>query len=274
MSSDLATLTHAVAEIAARAASAILEVYRSDFAIEHKDDRSPLTAADLAAHHVITHGLNALTPGWPVLSEESAAIGWSERSTWRRYWLVDPLDGTREFIRRNGEFTVNIALIEEHRPVLGIVQTPVTGDLASAWQGGGSWLARGGAAPMRLVTRRRPSTLIVAGSRSHASQREAAMLQRLGTHEKHPLGSSLKFVRIAGGEADLYLRLGATSEWDTAAAQCVLDQAGGAVLDLAGNRLTYNARDTLINPEFVAFGDANADWSALFGPGQRSKSAS
>ncbi|MGA9421464.1 MAG: 3'(2'),5'-bisphosphate nucleotidase CysQ [Rhodanobacteraceae bacterium] len=273
MSVDLAALARSVADIAARAATAILDVYRGDFAVDHKDDRSPLTAADLAAHRIIAQGLDALTPGWPVLSEESAAIGWPERSKWQRYWLVDPLDGTREFVRRNGEFTVNIALIEQHRPVLGIVQTPVTGDLASAWRGGGSWLTRAGAAPVRLTTRRRPATLIVAGSRSHASDRETAMLGQLGAYERQPLGSSLKFVRIAAGEADLYLRLGATSEWDTAAGQCVLEEAGGAVLDLAGNRLSCNARDTLINPEFVAVGDTTADFSALFEPGQRSKTA-
>ncbi|HET6545884.1 MAG TPA: 3'(2'),5'-bisphosphate nucleotidase CysQ [Rhodanobacteraceae bacterium] len=264
MSEDLADLARAVADIAARAAREILEVYRGEFEVGHKLDRSPLTAADLAAHHVIMDGLDALTPDWPVLSEESAAVGWRARSAWQRYWLVDPLDGTREFVRRNGEFTVNIALIEAHRPVLGVVQTPVTGEVACAWRGGGSWLTRVGAAPVRLATRRRPSPLIVAGSRSHASGRETTLLQRLGGCEKRPLGSSLKFVRIAAAEADLYLRLGATSEWDTAAGQCVLEEAGGAVLDLAGNPLTYNARDALINPEFVAVGDRQADWSALF----------
>ncbi len=264
MTEDLGELAHAVEAIAVHAAAAILEVYREDFSVQQKDDRSPLTAADLAAHRVIVHGLNALTPDWPVLSEESAAIGWTARSNWQRYWLVDPLDGTREFVRRNGEFTVNIALIEQHRPILGVVQTPVSGDLACAWRGGGSWLAREGGAPMRITTRPRPSQLVVAGSRSHGSEREVAMLQRLGTYEKQPLGSSLKFIRIAAGEADVYLRLGATSEWDTAAGQCVLEQAGGAVLDLNGNPLTYNARDSLINPEFVAVGDAAADWTTLF----------
>ncbi|HEY0179202.1 MAG TPA: 3'(2'),5'-bisphosphate nucleotidase CysQ, partial [Dokdonella sp.] len=239
----------------------------SDFAVEQKDDRSPLTAADLASHHLIIEALGALTPDVPVLSEESAGISWDARSHWSRYWLVDPLDGTREFVKRNGEFTVNIALIDRHRPVLGVVQRPVGGELASAWDGGGAWLAESpGAPPRRLATRPRPAPLVVAGSRSHASPREDALLARLGDRSKLPLGSSLKFVRIAAAEADLYLRLGATSEWDTAAGQCVVEQAGGAVLDLAGRVLTYNARESLTNPEFFAVGDRAADWSALLEP--------
>jgi 3'(2'), 5'-bisphosphate nucleotidase len=265
MSDDIAALARSAGEIAVRAAAAILEVYRSDFAVEHKDDRSPLTAADLAAHTIIVAALGALTPGLPILSEESAAIAWSERSRWTRYWLVDPLDGTREFVKRNGEFTVNIALIDEHRPVLGIVQTPVSGELACAWQGGGAWLAdAAGGKARRLGTRRRASPLMVAGSRSHASEHEASLLARLGPCAKMSLGSSLKFVRIAAAEADLYLRLGPTSEWDTAAGQCVLEQAGGAVLDFSGRPFRYNTRESLLNPDFLALGDREADWSALF----------
>ena len=265
MSDDLAGLAPEVAALAERAAKAILDVYDSDFAVQHKDDRSPLTAADLAAHHVIVDGLAALTPDIPVLSEESAGIAWSTRSTWTRYWLVDPLDGTREFVKRNGEFTVNIALIEDHRPLLGVVQQPVGGELAVAWRGGGAWIGRPGEKARRVTTRKRASPLVVVGSRSHASEREAGMLARLGHHAKLPMGSSLKFLRIASAEADLYLRLGPTSEWDTAAGQCVLEEAGGAVLDLRGARLRYNARESLINPDFVAIGDPDAEWSALFG---------
>ena len=264
MSDDLERLARAAGDIAQRAAAVIIDVYQTDFAVERKDDASPLTAADLAAHRVIVEGLGALTPQWPVLSEESAAIDWSERSRWARYWLVDPLDGTREFVKRNGEFTVNIALIDGHRPMLGIVQTPVTGELACAWEGGGAWLARAGEKSRRIGTRQRGSPLIVAGSRSHASDHEANLLGRLGPCAKMALGSSLKFVRIAAAEADLYLRLGPTGEWDTAAGQCVLEQAGGAVLDFDGRPLTYNARESLTNPDFLAVGDRDADWSALF----------
>jgi len=263
MSADLERLARGAGDIARRAAAAILEVYGSDFAVEHKDDHSPLTAADLAAHRVIVAGLNALAPELPVLSEESADIPWSERSRWTRYWLVDPLDGTREFIKRNGEFTVNIALIDDHRPVAGIVQTPVTGELACAWEGGGTWMTDADGKSRRVCTRRRGSPLIVAGSRSHASEHETDLLARLGPCAKLPLGSSLKFVRIAAADADLYLRLGPTSEWDTAAGQCVLEQAGGAVLDFAGRPFRYNTRDSLLNPDFFAVGDRDADWAAL-----------
>jgi len=262
MSASLERLARGAGEIAQRAAAAILEVYRTDFSVERKDDCSPLTAADLAAHRVIADGLAALTPELPVLSEESAAVDWSERSRWRRYWLVDPLDGTREFVKRNGEFTVNIALIDEHRPLIGVVQTPVSGELACAWEGGGAWLDVDGKL-RRIGTRRRASPLVVACSRSHASEHENGLLARLGACARMPLGSSLKFVRIAAAEADLYLRLGPTSEWDTAAGQCVLEQAGGAVLDFDGRPLRYNTRESLLNPDFFAVGEREADWSAL-----------
>jgi 3'(2'), 5'-bisphosphate nucleotidase len=154
-------------------------------------------------------------------------------------------------------------LIDDHRPVLGIVQAPVSGELAYAWEGGGTWLSMPGEKARRIGTRRRPSPLVVAGSRSHASEYEAALLGRLGPCAKLPMGSSLKFVRIAAAEADLYLRLGPTSEWDTAAGQCVLEQAGGAVLDFDGRPFRYNTRESLLNPDFFAVGDREADWSAL-----------
>ncbi len=264
MSVDLAGLAPKIAHLAERAAAAILDVYESDFAVEQKDDRSPLTAADLASHHLIVEGLGALTPDVPVLSEESAGISWDARSRWSRYWLVDPLDGTREFVKRNGEFTVNIALIEDHVPVLSVVQQPVGGELAAAWRGGGAWIGKPGEKAQRVKTRKRQSPLVVAGSRSHASERETELLARLGHCAKLPMGSSLKFLRIAAAQADLYIRLGPTSEWDTAAGQCVLAEAGGAVLDLRGEPLRYNTRESLINPDFVAIGDPDADWSALF----------
>ena len=253
-----------VRSLACRAGAAILEVYEGEFHVERKDDRSPLTAADLAAHHLIVDGLRALTPDLPVLSEESAGVPWEERSRWTRYWLVDPLDGTREFVKRNGEFTVNIALIDDHRPVLGVVQVPVSGLVAWAVSGQGAWQVVADGEPQRLRTRARAEPLVVAGSRSHGDARQASLLDRVGPHELVPLGSSLKFLRIAAGEADLYLRLGPTSEWDTAAAQCVLEEAGGAVLDLDGRPLACNMRDSLLNPEFFACGDPRTDWARLF----------
>jgi 3'(2'), 5'-bisphosphate nucleotidase len=251
-----------IALLARRAGEAILEVYGSDFAVNRKDDASPVTAADLAAQRVIVEGLSDMTADIPVVSEEALIPSWDVRRAWSRYWLVDPLDGTREFVKRNGEFTVNIALIENHRPVLGVVLAPVTGDLYAAANGLGAYREPvEGAAPVPIHTRRRAQPLTIAGSRSHGSERQARMLEGIGAHEVVPLGSSLKFCVIARGDADLYLRLGPTSEWDTAAAQCVLEEAGGAVLDLQGQPFRYNTRDSLLNPEFIACGDTSFDWA-------------
>ncbi len=261
--STLDRLARECAVLARRAGAAILEVYAGSFKVEHKADDSPLTAADLAANRVIIAGLRELAPDIPVLSEESAQAAWGIRRGWDRYWLVDPLDGTREFVKRNGEFTVNIALIENHVPVLGVVLVPVTGELYCGVVGAGTVLeAAPGAVPSALAVRAAPRAPVVAGSRSHANQRQADMLARLGPYVPRPIGSSIKFCLIARGEADLYLRVGPTSEWDTAAAQCVLEQAGGAVLDLAGQPLRYNTKESLLNPEFLALGDRAVDWLA------------
>ncbi|MDF3982335.1 3'(2'),5'-bisphosphate nucleotidase CysQ [Luteibacter sp. PPL201] len=268
---DPSAYLEALRDIARRAADAILEVYAQDFDVVCKADDSPVTAADLAAQRVIAEGLAALTPDVPVISEEAAAASWAERRTWRRHWLVDPLDGTREFVKRNGEFTVNIALIEHHRAVAGVVLAPVSGDTYYAAQGAGAWRqASAGDTPVRIRSRPVADTLGIIGSHSNPGAITRTLLERLGPHERVPLGSSLKFCVIARGDADLYLRLGATSEWDTAAAQCVLEEAGGAVLDLAGRPFRYNTRDSLINPEFIACGDTTVDWAArLIDPDRR-----
>ncbi len=272
MSDDLAELARGCCAIARTAGRAILEVYDGDFAVERKQDNSPLTAADLAAHRAIVSGLQLLTPRIPVLSEESAEqAAWSVRRQWARYWLVDPLDGTREFVKRNGEFTVNIALIHEHRPVLGVVYAPVLDEMFYGWQGGhafASTTAQSGlpqSGKVELRTRARATPLLVAGSRSHADPRTLAALGKLGAHELKPLGSSLKFCRAAQGQADLYIRYGLTSEWDTAAGQCVLEQAGGGVTDMSGAPLRYNTKESLLNPDFLAFGDNSVGWAALIG---------
>ncbi|MDE1894922.1 MAG: 3'(2'),5'-bisphosphate nucleotidase CysQ [Pseudomonadota bacterium] len=250
--------------IARAAGDAILAVYHGDFAVQTKDDASPLTAADLAAQQVIVAGLGALDPRLPILSEEAKALDWSERRHWSRYWLVDPLDGTREFIKRNGEFTVNIALIDQGRSVLGAVLAPVTGELYLAEQGRGAWLQQQpGGTWQRLRSRPLAQPPTVAGSRSHGGGQGSLLEQLIGANfQMLPLGSSLKFCLIARGIADVYLRLGLTSEWDTAAAQCVLDEAGGAVLDLAGRPFRYNRGESLLNPEFIAIGDSSIDWAA------------
>lgn len=257
-------LLQQIAAIARDAADAILVVYGQDFEVERKQDHSPVTAADLAAQRVITAGLASLDGVLPVISEEARAAPWSQRREWPRYWLVDPLDGTREFIKRNGEFTVNIALIENHQPVLGVVLAPVTGELYAAARGEGAWLQRqAGADWQRIGTRGLPELATVAGSRSHGGSAVALLQQLIGDdYTSVPLGSSLKFCLVARGDADVYLRRGATSEWDTAAAQSVLEEAGGAVLDLNGEPLRYNRGDSLINPEFIACGDTTIDWAA------------
>ncbi len=257
-------LLQQIAAIARDAGEAILVVYAQDFEVERKQDHSPVTAADLAAQRVITAGLAELEHVLPVISEEARAAPWSQRREWPRYWLVDPLDGTREFVKRNGEFTVNIALIENHEPVLGVVLAPVTGELYAAARGEGAWLQRhAGADWQRIGTRGLPELATVAASRSHGGSAVALLQQLIGDdYTSVPLGSSLKFCLVARGDADVYLRRGATSEWDTAAAQSVLEEAGGAVLDLNGEPLRYNRGDSLINPEFIAVGDAAIDWKS------------
>jgi 3'(2'), 5'-bisphosphate nucleotidase len=254
----------AIGTLARSAGEAIMAVYREDFDVEMKSDRSPLTAADLAAQNVIVHGLAQLDPALPVVSEEASQLPWEERREWSRYWLVDPLDGTREFVKRNGEFTVNIALIDNGQTVMGVVLAPVTGELFAAAYGHGAWWqVQRDAEWERISTRALANPPVAAGSRSHGGSSEATLRRLLGEeYQLHPLGSSLKFCLIARGSADVYLRRGPTSEWDTAAAQCVLEEAGGAVLDLSGKPLHYNRGESLINPEFLAVGDAGIDWAA------------
>lgn len=262
---DIALLA-AVTEIARAAGEAILAVYRGEFAVERKADRSPLTAADIAAHRLISAELARLTPDWPILSEESASIPWATRRAWRRYWLVDPLDGTREFVKRNGEFCVNVALIDDGRAVLGVIHGPVLDETAAAIVGAPPRIERAGHA-LALADRcaAQPPLPRVAGSRSHRDPRMTAALAALGDHALLAQGSALKFIRLASGEADLYLRLGPTSEWDTAAGQCIVEAAGGEVVDLDGRALVYNARDSLLNGDFIASGDARINWRARLG---------
>jgi 3'(2'), 5'-bisphosphate nucleotidase len=250
---------HAIV-LAREAGAAIMQVYAQDFAVDTKDDDSPLTAADLAAHRVIVEGLDALTPDIPVLSEEDADIAWDLRCRWERLWLVDPLDGTREFIKRNGEFTVNIALIEHGEPTLGVVFAPALDYLAHAERDVGAFLREAGH-DVALSTRRPAAApLRVAASRSHLDARTQRVLERVGEHERLGLGSSLKFCRIAEGRADFYPRFGPTSEWDTAAGQCVLAAAGGVVLGVDGAPLRYNGKPSLLNPDFLALGDPDLPW--------------
>jgi 3'(2'), 5'-bisphosphate nucleotidase len=258
-------LREACIELSLAAGAAILEVYAQDFPVEFKADDSPLTQADLAAHRIIVAGLQALAPDIPVLSEEDADIPWSVRRGWRRHWLVDPLDGTREFVKKNGEFTVNIALIDDGRPVLGVVYAPVFDYLLHAESGAGAFVRQPGGDVATSTRRPALPPLRVAASRSHLDPRTAAALERMGDTERHGLGSSLKFCRIADGRIDVYPRFGPTSEWDTAAAQCVLEAAGGAVLRLDGSPLDYNRKESLLNPDFIALGDIGLPWQDWLG---------
>ncbi|MDS4019062.1 MAG: 3'(2'),5'-bisphosphate nucleotidase CysQ [Candidatus Competibacter sp.] len=252
-----------VRALAVEASERILEIYATAFGVTAKDDDSPLTAADLAAHHAIVAGLRRLTPDVPVLSEESAGVPFVERARWRRYWLVDPLDGTKEFVQRNGQFTVNIALIEDHEPVLGVVRVPVTGLCYFAARGQGAFREEPGQPPRPIaVSPLEPGTPVrVVGSKSHGGPGLQAFVARLGNCALVTIGSSLKFCQVAEGAADVYPRLGPTSEWDTAAAQAVVEAAGGRVVSAeTGEPLRYNTRDSLLNPYFIAYGDASRDW--------------
>jgi 3'(2'), 5'-bisphosphate nucleotidase len=265
VASDPSTLLKGVLDAVAAASTAILEVYATAHGVEYKADESPITRADRAAHDILAARLSLLTPSIPVLSEEAeAAHDFAVRRAWPELWLVDPLDGTREFISRNGEFTVNVALIRGHEPVLGVVAAPALGLTYFAARGHGAFRAQteSGAEPIHVRPAADP--LVVVGSRSHRGDSLDGLLARLGPHEMRPMGSALKFCLVAEGSADFYPRLGPTSEWDTAAAQAVLEVAGGAVTTLDGSPLRYNQRDTLLNPHFIAYGDRDRRWAALF----------
>ncbi len=261
MSHTPAELIDPVLEIARDAGHRILEIYQSDFAVQAKEDTSPLTEADMASHRAIVAGLGELTPDIPVLSEESGEIPFEKRRRWGEYWLVDPLDGTKEFIKRNGEFTVNIALILNGRPVLGVVHVPAKDTDYYGADGLGAYRKTGGTPPEPIhVSTLGTGPVRVVGSRSHRGSSLDGYLARLGDHEMVPMGSSLKICLVASGEADVYPRLGPTCEWDTAAAQGVVEAAGGQVVDLTGEPLRYNTKDEYLNPFFIAYGDGSRDW--------------
>jgi 3'(2'), 5'-bisphosphate nucleotidase len=264
MQQQLDQLVQPVIEIAAQAGDEILKIYNSgDFGVETKDDKSPLTAADKASHEYIVAALAELTPDIPILSEESTAISWAERSQWQEYWLIDPLDGTKEFIKRNGEFTVNIALIQGNQSVMGVVHVPVQNRCFYGFENGGAFeRAANGEVNAINVTSPAESPVRVVGSRSHRGELVDAYLEKLGEHVMVSMGSSLKLCLVATGEADIYPRLGLTSEWDTAAAQAVVECAGGKVTQLDGTPVMYNAKEDILNPYFLVFGDTSRDWTS------------
>ncbi|MEH6472458.1 MAG: 3'(2'),5'-bisphosphate nucleotidase CysQ [Halopseudomonas sp.] len=256
----------ATLQLAKQAGDAIMEIYQRDFAIYDKADASPLTEADLASHHCIVDGLSKLTPSIPVLSEESDASVLEQRSNWNRYWLIDPLDGTKEFIKKNGEFTVNIALIDNGEAVFGVVYAPALNTLYWGGRETGAFKQVEGESASAISVSEPPTGAKdwrVVGSRSHQSDAFKAFAAGLDEAEIVAMGSSLKLCLVAEGAADIYPRLGLTSEWDTGAAQAVVEAAGGLVLmhpDLTP--LRYNTRpDTLLNPFFIVCAKTKPIWA-------------
>lgn len=248
----------------AKAGEKILEIYNSgDFGVEMKGDDSPLTKADQAAHDILVEALEALDAG-PVLSEEDANIAWSERQAWSQYWLVDPLDGTKEFIKRNGEFTVNVALIRDGVPVLGVVYAPVLDLWYWGESGKGAFKSTGDATPESIKPSAVPkgeSVWRVVGSRSHSSVDFDSFMANLANADLVSMGSSLKLCMVAEGAADLYPRLIPTCEWDTAAAQAVVEASGALVLNWETMEpLRYNTKDELLNPYFIVCSEKSDVW--------------
>jgi 3'(2'), 5'-bisphosphate nucleotidase len=260
MTLPINSLAQTVLRIAKEAGDKIMAIYENDFAIYEKQDTSPLTEADLAAHNVIVDALTAESD-LPILSEESADISWDERKQWQSYWLVDPLDGTKEFIKKNGEFTVNIALIENGKPTMGIVYAPALNKSYVGIVGDGAWTEINGEfAPISATKHSGNDVWKIVGSRSHQSPEIQNLLaQLIGETELVAMGSSLKLCLVAEGEAHLYPRLGPTSEWDTGAAHAVAIAAGAKVtvldpanpLDSNAEDLTYNQKESVLNPFFL-----------------------
>lgn len=257
----------ALEQIARGAGEQILTVYDSDdFDIETKRDGSPLTRADRLAHEYIVAGLSRLTPNVPVFSEESGLVEFDARRDWNTFWLVDPLDGTKEFIKRNGEFTVNIALVSDRVPVLGVVAVPVLGSCYTGGTAYGAWRTdhEGKRRDIR-VRQYTGGVATVVASRSHRSAAAESFITALTERETAPevrsMGSSLKICLVAEGAADVYPRLGPTSEWDTAAAHAVVLGAGGNVTDTHGRDLQYN-KESILNPWFLVFGSGDYPWTS------------
>ncbi len=255
-------LLRACRAIASDAGALIMDVYQRGYKVEQKPDQTLVTEADYAADALICDRLLQLVAGWPVVSEEGRLVDYDQRRQWPRYWLVDPLDGTKQFVDRTGEFTVNIALIEYHRPVLGVVYAPVSGHCYYAALGCGAYKQVPDQMATRIHTRAWDGgEIVIAGSRGRHGPRFQEFVAQFPQQQMICCGSSLKSCLIAEGAADVYLRMGPTSEWDTAAAQCILEEAGGGLTDTELRPLRYNLKPELLNPHFIAFGDRTHDWS-------------
>lgn len=253
-------------QVAKQAGLAILEIYNSDdFDVQIKGDNSPLTKADLAAHNIIVSELEKQFTKIPCLSEESTGIEFEERRQWQSCFVIDPLDGTKEFIARNDEFTVNIALVVDGKPVLGVIYAPVLNTMYYAASGIGAFKQVGNSSPKGISVRHLQQKngdnhFTVVASRRHGLDKVETLCQNFASYDLTSRGSSLKMCLVAEGSADLYPRLALTSEWDTAAAQAIVEQAGGKILQLDFTDMTYNQKESLLNPFFLVLGDATFDW--------------
>ncbi|MDF1655746.1 MAG: 3'(2'),5'-bisphosphate nucleotidase CysQ [Coxiellaceae bacterium] len=265
---DLQQWLPTIGEIARQAGIAIMDYYQQDKQTlnpQKKSDQSPVTEADIAAHQVIADGLQQLAPEMPILSEEGdLSRSYAIRQQWQRYWLIDPLDGTRGFIAGLPEFSVNIALIENHQPVMGVIYSPVDQELYSGIKGCDAFKQVHGEDQQLIKTRPMSwQEVIIATGHYHNPKRLAALLANQIKYQRLALNSSLKFCKLAEGAADVYPRFGPTSEWDTAAGQCILEAAGGCVVDLSGESMLYNAKASLENSAFVAIADPTAQQRIL-----------
>ena len=230
--------------------------------VKHKENNTPVTMVDEMAHQRISQALKLLTPKTPVLSEEGKHLSFEQRTNWSEYWLIDPLDGTKEFIAKTGDFSINIAYIKENLPIFGIVYAPVTGELYYTHEGI-AYKKKRGSVPKIIQTAATTNTLRIAVSRHHRGEKLQAFLAKLKQYELVIMGSALKLCLVAEAKADIYLRLGPTSEWDTAAGHHILACAGGRLLNLQGEELQYNTKASLLNPAFIALGDHNFKWRHL-----------
>lgn len=263
MKIDLPQLLQPCIALAKKAGQRILEIYQNctDIGIQIKADSTPVTHADIAAHDIILAGLTQLTPDIPVLSEEGASISFAVRQQWETYWLIDPLDGTKEFIHRTGEFTVNIALIHQGHSILGVIYAPVSDLCYFAYTKGGAYKQIASQEPVKIHTvKADPQQLRIAVSRRHSLALAESFMQRIPAHEKISKGSSLKTCVIAEGSADAYPCFGKTSEWDMGAAQCIIEEAGGAMVDLEFQPIRFNQKESLLNPPLLVIGDPDYNW--------------
>lgn len=268
MTKDLSHLLPQVIEIARSAGQMILEIYeKKQYEAYTKSDETPVTSADIAAHKLITERLSELTPDIPVLSEEDADISLEQRAQWEQYWLVDPLDGTQEFIARSGDFATIIALVDNNKPTMGVVYGPVSGVTYYAYSGKGAWKIPDMSDSVKIHTHKHEQpgqSIAIAISRRQDINRITSRMSSAWNYDLIPLGSAaLKACLVAEGAVDCYLRLGPTGEWDTAATQCIVEEAGGRILSTQLEPLSYNERETLENPNFIVLGDADLPWNEI-----------